>query len=132
MHWVLKLLLGGETHYSIHSSLGREVIWPGLMLKEPENIILTLGRYRKYFEQKYYHLTCSCSLLIFTSRSIKPCQWQSILCINQPMKFDPNAALSDLKQESANFSIEPGRKYFYLYELCNLCQNICKFSSLLI
>lgn len=73
MHWILKLLPGGETHYSIHSSLGKEVIWPDLMLKEPENIILLPGRYSKYFEQKYYHLICSSCLLIFGSRVRKPC-----------------------------------------------------------
>lgn len=47
MHWILKLLPGGEAHYSIHSSLGKEVIWLDLMLKEPENIILLPERYSK-------------------------------------------------------------------------------------
>lgn len=73
IHWILKLLPEGESHYSIHSSLGKEVIWSGLMLKGPENIILLQGRYRKYFEQKYDHLTCSRNLLIFDPGIIKPC-----------------------------------------------------------
>ena len=81
MHWILKLHPGGETHYSIHSSLGKEVIWPGLRLKEPENIILLPGRYRKYFEQKCHHLICSSSLLIFGTRIIKPSSGKALYAL---------------------------------------------------
>lgn len=62
------------------------------------------------------------------SRITKPCQWESPLCINSFMKFDPNAAVSKLKQESENFFCkEPDSIYFLLCGSCSLCCNVCNF-----